>query len=114
MVDIVSDAGPHGQRVAVRGVLDVRAVPDVRLAMHALIDGHRGPVLLDLQGCHLRDSTAFGLLIETFRRARRAGRPVRIVAADDRTCRLLRRARLGAMLPVPAREESGTALAVAT
>ena len=44
------------------------------------------------------DTTGFGLIVECLRRSRRAGRPLCIVAADDRTRRLLRRARLGALL----------------
>ncbi len=44
------------------------------------------------------DTTGFGLIVECQRRARRAGRPMVVVAADDRTRRLLRRARLGSLL----------------
>jgi anti-anti-sigma regulatory factor len=46
------------------------------------------------------DATGFGLIVECQRRARRAGRPMRIVAADERTRRLLRRARLHSLLLV--------------
>ena len=56
------------------------------------------PLLLDLGEAHVGDATGFGLIVECQRRARRAGRPMRIVAADDRTRRLLRRARLGSLL----------------
>ena len=43
---------------------------------------------------------------------RRAGRPMRIVAADERTRRLLRRARMHSLLgavPVPAADEAALA-----
>ena len=53
-------------------------------------------MLLDLGEVHVGDATGFGLIVECLRRARLAGRPLRIVAADDRTRRLLRRARLSA------------------
>ena len=55
-------------------------------------------VLLDLGEAHVGDATGFGLIVECQRRARRAGRPMRIVAADERTRRLLRRARLHSLL----------------
>jgi anti-anti-sigma regulatory factor len=64
-------------------------------------------LLLDLAEVHVGDATGFGLLVECLRRSRRAGRPLHIVAADDRTRRLLRRARLGSLLEV-----SGTDAAV--
>ena len=55
-------------------------------------------MLLDLGEAHVGDATGFGLIVECERRARRAGRPMHIVAADDRTRRLLRRARLRSLL----------------
>lgn len=94
----VTGKGRSDCLVTVAGVLDVSAVSDLRLRMHAVVDGGSGPVLLDLAQCVVRDSTGFGLLVETMERARRAGRPLRIVAADDRTRRLLCRARLGRLL----------------
>ncbi len=90
------DAG--GCHVALRGRLDVRTVADLRLTMHRLIGEGSTPVLLDLGEAVVGDATGFGFLVECQRRARRAGRPLRIVAADERTRRLLRRARLHSML----------------
>ena len=55
-------------------------------------------MLLDLGEAHVGDATGFGFIVECQRRARRAGRPMRIVAADERTRRLLRRARLHSLL----------------
>ncbi len=98
MVEIGVESSPDGQRVRVAGTLDVRCAPDARLLMHQLIDSAAGPILLDLADCQVRDSTAFGLLVELLRRAGRAQRPLLIIAADERTRRLLRRARLAGLL----------------
>ena len=69
-------------------------------------------MLLDLGEAHVGDATGFGFIVECQRRARRAGRPMRIVAADERTRRLLRRARLHALLStVPAATADQPALA---
>jgi len=95
MTEYQDDGGCH---VALRGRLDVRTVADLRLPLHRLIATGSTPVLLDLDEAHVGDATGFGFIVECQRRARRAGRPIRIVAADERTRRLLRRARLHALL----------------
>ena len=95
MTEYQDDRGCH---VALRGRLDVRTVADLRLTLHRLIATGSTPVLLDLGEAHVGDATGFGFIVECQRRARRAGRPIRIVAADERTRRLLRRARLHALL----------------
>jgi anti-anti-sigma factor len=97
-VTIAENHDDRGCHVALRGRLDVRTVADLRLTLHRLIQGGTSPVLLDLGEAHVGDATGFGLIVECLRRARHAGRPLRIVAADDRTRRLLRRARLGSLL----------------
>jgi anti-anti-sigma regulatory factor len=73
-------------------------VADVRLPLHRSIAAGTTAVHLDLGGAHIGDATGFGLVVEVLRRARRAGRPLLIVAADDRSRRLLRRARMGSVL----------------
>jgi anti-anti-sigma factor len=104
------DAG--GCHVALRGRLDVRTVADLRLTLHRLIANGSTPVLLDLGEAHVGDATGFGFIVECQGRARRAGRPMRIVAADDRTRRLLRRARLHSLLlALPVAETDEPALA---
>ena len=87
-----------GCHVVLRGRLDVRTVADLRMSLHRLIASGTTTVLLDLAEAHVGDATGFGLIVECERRARRAGRPIHIVAADDRTRRLLRRARLHSLL----------------
>lgn len=100
IVTITEHHDDGGCHVALRGRLDVRTVADLRLALHRVIASGSTPLLLDLGEAHVGDATGFGLIVESLRRSRRAGRPMHIVAADDRTRRLLRRARLGALLGV--------------
>jgi anti-anti-sigma factor len=92
------DGGCH---VTLRGRLDVRTVGDLRMTLHRLIESGTTAVLLDLGEAQVGDATGFGLIVECERRARRAGRSMHIVAADDRTRRLLRRVRLHFLLSAP-------------
>ena len=101
----------HGCLVTLSGQLDVRTAADLRLRLHRLIAGGTSPLLLDLGDVHVGDATGFGLLVECLRRSRTAGRPMRIVAADERTRRLLRRARLGRLLSQVPSEQRGLAAA---
>jgi len=98
IVTITEYQDDRGWHVALRGRLDVRTVADLRLTLHRLIATGTTAVLLDLGEAHVGDATGFGLIVECQRRAARAGRPIRIVAADERTRRLLRRARLHSLL----------------
>ena len=98
IVTITEHQDDQGCHLALHGRLDVRTVADPRMALHRLIATGTTPVLLDLGAVHVGDTTGFGLIVECLRRARLAGRPLQIVAADDRTRRLLRRARMGALL----------------
>ena len=104
VVTITEHQDDQGCHLALHGRLDVRTVADLRTALHQRIAMGTTPVLLDLGAVHVGDATGFGLIVECLRRSRLAGRPVRIVAADDRTRRLLRRARLGSLLLGPAPE----------
>ncbi len=97
-VTITEEHDEHGCHLALSGRLDVRSVPDIRLSLHRTIAAGTTAVHLDLGRAHIGDATGFGLVVEVLRRARRAGRPLLIVAADDRSRRLLRRARLGSLL----------------
>jgi anti-anti-sigma factor len=111
MTEVDDDGGCH---VVLRGRLDVRTVADLRMPLHRVIASGTTAVLLDLGEAHVGDATGFGLIVECERRARRAGRPMQIVAADDRTRRLLRRARLHSLLspaPVAVAEEPALARA---
>ena len=111
IVTIAEHHDEHGCHVALRGRLDVHTTADLRLSLHRVIAEGSTPLLLDLGEAHVGDTTGFGLIVESQRRARRAGRPMVVVAADDRTRRLLRRARLGSLLgtaSAPARPVAAT------
>lgn len=93
---------PDGHLISLTGRLDVRSVPDLRLLMHRVCDTGSEPLLLDLSGCEIGDATGFGLIVESLRRARRRDRVMRVSAADERTRRIIRRARLGLILDAAA------------
>lgn len=83
-----------GHHVSLRGRLDFHTVPDLRLVLHRIVDDGHDDLLLDLAECEIGDATGFGVIVECLRRARRGSRTFCIVDADERTLRLLRRARL--------------------
>lgn len=91
---VVVRTGQGRQEVAITGRIDVRAVPDVRLLLHEIIDSGAGDVLVDLSGAEIGDATGLGLLVEAYNRARRAGRRFTVVDMSARTERLLRASRL--------------------
>lgn len=88
-----------GHHVILRGLLDIHSVPDLRMVLHRIVDDGSDDLLVNLVECEIGDATGFGVIVECLRRARRGSRSFRIVEADPRTHRLLRRARLGHLLP---------------
>jgi anti-anti-sigma factor len=89
------DVGCH---VTLRGRIDRTSAADVRLALRRIVADGVSALHVDLADVVIGDSTGIGVLVEALRHARRARRPMRVVAADDRTHRLMRRARLGHLL----------------
>lgn len=89
------DVGCH---LTLRGRIDRTSAADVRLALRRVIAGGGTALHVDLAEVVIGDSTGIGVLVEALRHARRARRPMRVVAADERTHRLMRRARLGHLL----------------
>jgi anti-anti-sigma factor len=83
-----------GHHVSLRGRLDFHTVPDLRMVLHRIVDDGSDDILLDLAECEIGDATGFGVIVECLRRARRGSRAFCIVDADERTHRLLRRARM--------------------
>lgn len=94
IVTLTEHAHESGVLLALSGRLDARTVADLRLTLHRVVADGSQPLLLDLEGVEIGDASGLGLVVELRRRARRAGRAVHVVAADDRTRRLLHRARL--------------------
>lgn len=101
-----------GQEVAIRGRIDVHSVPDVRLLLHDIIDTGCGDLLLRLEGAEIGDATGLGVLVESYNRARRAGRRLAVVDMTERTGRLLRASRLDRALVLREAESAGTVAAV--
>ncbi|NHA68670.1 STAS domain-containing protein [Phycicoccus flavus] len=84
--------------VRVAGRLDRGTVGDLRTTLRPLVDPPGTTVLVDLEDAQVGDAAALALLVELRRRAERRGSALQVVAADARTLRLLRRARLGAVV----------------
>ncbi|MEP6649634.1 MAG: STAS domain-containing protein [Lapillicoccus sp.] len=84
----------RGQEVVIEGRIDVRSAADLRLALHAAIDDGVGDLYLHLGDVEIGDATGLGVLLESHRRARRAGRRLVLASITARTARLLRAARL--------------------
>ncbi len=101
IVSIEEHHDDRGCHLVLSGRLDVRTVADLRLSLHRIIAGGSSPLFVDLAQAQVGDATGFGFLVESVHRARRADRSVHVVAADDRTRRLLRRARLRSVLLAP-------------
>ena len=82
----------HGSdlRVALRGDLDVASAPRVEERLVELEESGGSPgLVLDLRDLTFIDSTGLSLLINTDRRARKAGRRVTIVSGRGAPRRLL-------------------------
>lgn len=77
---------------------DLHHAPDLRQLLLRHVLAGAGPLVLDLSGSTVRDSTGFATLVSAPVRAARAGRSLRFRGADSRTRRLLWRARLGRLL----------------
>lgn len=77
---------------------DVSHAPDLRDSIQDLIASGGGPIVLDLSGSSIGDSTGFAALMSAPIRAARAGRSLRFIGADARTRRLVRRAGHGRLL----------------
>lgn len=89
---------PDGHDVFIDGRLDVHTVPDIRDAIHAVIDDGRGDLRLHLRDAEIGDATGLGVLVHLHRRATRADRRLLLVDPSERTSRLLRGCRLDRIL----------------
>jgi anti-anti-sigma factor len=80
--------------VLLSGRLDARAAGEVRDALHAVLAGGSGPMVVDLSGVELLDVTGLGVLAGAHRRARLEDREMVLRGGSVRIVRLLRLARL--------------------
>ncbi len=90
-----------GREARVAGRLEVRTVADVRLALHRMIDGGQGDLLLHLAEAEIADATGLGVIVGAHHRARRQGRRLVIADASPRLERLIRASRLNRVLARP-------------
>ncbi|OFE14690.1 anti-sigma-factor [Humibacillus sp. DSM 29435] len=104
-------SGPDGHDIYIDGRLDVHTVPDIRDAIHAVINQGTGDLRLHLREAEIGDATGLGVLVHLHRRATRADRRLLLVDPSDRTSRLLRGCRLDRIL---ARRASGSTVAPLT
>jgi anti-anti-sigma factor len=88
----------HVCLVTLRGRLDRNSAPEVRLELRRTIAGGSGALHVDLAAVDIGDAAGLGVLVEALRHTRRVRRRMHVVAADERTRRLMRRARLGGLL----------------
>ncbi len=89
-----------GARVALRGRLDARSVPDVRDALHRAVDRGTGDLVVDLDGLEIWDAAGLGVLLGGHRRAERRGRRLVLIRVPDGVARMLRITRLHRVLRV--------------
>ena len=91
-----------GAKLALRGRLDARSVPDARDALHRAVDRGTGDLVVDLDGLEIWDAAALGVLLGAHRRAERRGRRLVLVRVPDGVARMLRMTRLHRVLHVEA------------
>jgi anti-anti-sigma factor len=102
-----------GQEVAVAGRLDVRTVPELRLALHLILDRGVGDLLIHLAEAEVHDATGLGVIVGMHHRARLMGRRLVLVDVSPRLDRLLRTTRLHRVL-TRAPDEGAAAVATLT
>lgn len=93
----LAEAQP-GQRLALRGRLDVVAAADLRLALAGAVADGTGDLVLDLSGLVQVDATGLGVLVGAHRAAGRVGRTVVLLDVPPQVERLLRVTRLHRVL----------------
>lgn len=78
-----------GQRLVLRGRLDVTAAADARLALAAAVAAGSGELVLDLSGLEQVDATGLGVLVGAHRSAGRTGRTLVLLDVPPQVARLL-------------------------
>ncbi len=103
-VQVLADDLPRssGGLVHLVGRVDARNVAELRDALHAELDGGRGPLVLDVSRLDVGDATGLGVLVGTHRHAGRVGRSLVLREVPPRLQRLLAATRLHRILRVEA------------
>jgi anti-sigma B factor antagonist len=84
--------GAHVLRL--RGELDLRTVPKLRMRLAEALQRGSGPVVVDLTEVTFIDSTGLSALLNALRRLTRAGRRMLLATQEGPVLRLLRMTRL--------------------
>ena len=90
-----------GHDVIIEGRLDVHTVPDIRDALHEVIDRGPGELRIHLDDAEIYDATGLGVLVHIHRKASRHRRRMYLFGASERTTRLVRGCRLDRILAGP-------------
>jgi anti-sigma B factor antagonist len=77
-----------------RGELDLRTVPKLRMRLAEALERGSGPVVVDLTDVTFIDSTGLSALLNALRRLTRAGRRMLLSTQEGPVLRLLRMTRL--------------------
>ena len=86
--------------LALRGELDLRTAPSLRVQLADLVRRCDTDVVLDLEGVVFIDSTGLAAMLNVLRRLTRAGRRLMLVCPDGPVRRILRLTRLDSTFSV--------------
>jgi anti-sigma B factor antagonist len=97
------ERGSHAelQLLRLRGEFDLRAAPDLREAIVEALDagGASGPLLVDMAGLDFLDSTIISVLLAGVKRAKEAGRDLRLAGLAPQVARILGVTGIDSVLP---------------
>lgn len=85
------------QVIALAGDIDLECSADIRSALIEAVS--KGPVVVELSGVSLIDSSGIASLVEAYQTARRLKRKFALVAISDPMMRVLRLAKLDTVFP---------------
>src|SRR4051794_1652993 len=91
---ITSDRVGGAHVLRLRGELDLRTVPKLRMRLAEALERGTGPVIIDLTDVTFIDSTGLSALLNALRRLTRAGRGLVLTLHEGPVLRLLRMTRL--------------------
>lgn len=105
---VTSERAHERSSVVASGELDAFAAPDLRVALHA--EREASALVCDLSGATFLDSTALGVIVGAFRRAREAGTMFHVVLPAGPARRIFELTALDQVLPLsgPGLSEPGS------
>ena len=109
-LELSRQATPDGQQVVtLRGEIDIATADRARAYLYNVVDSEPLPVMIDLSGVTFCDAAGLGMLAKVAARARKAGRPVRLVGPRPPLLRIMRITGLDEAFP-ELRAPAGTVL----